>query len=59
MRFGGGINLLFHFGIVLVRILIFPDPRSYFASGTLFWSETPRNVKTLFVTVFLPRVKAL
>jgi hypothetical protein len=40
MRFGGGINLLFHFGVVLVRILIFPGAKLYFGSGRPFLARS-------------------
>ena len=35
VRFDGGINLLFH-GVVLVRILIFPDTRLHLKRDTPF-----------------------
>jgi hypothetical protein len=45
--------LFFHFGVVLVRILI--SPKKYlipFRVERPFYSDTPRNVNTFFLTIF-------
>jgi hypothetical protein len=52
MRFDGGINLLFHFGVVLVRILISSVTRLHFGVGHSFCSETRRNIKPFFRNSF-------
>ena len=48
MRFDGGVNLLFHVGVVLVRIVIFPDAKSCFGNGTPFLLRNAEKRQALF-----------
>ena len=47
VRFDGGINLLFHFGVVLVRILIFWE-LIFCNRDTVFSQAHASNVNTFF-----------
>ena len=58
VRFDGGINLFFHLVLSLLESC-FPQPQTYImGAGRPFYSGTPDNVNTFFLTFFKPRIQA-
>src|SRR6266550_3921067 len=48
MRFDGRVNLLFHFSVVLVRILIYSSAKTIFASGAPFLVRPAKKCQDFF-----------
>jgi hypothetical protein len=48
MRFDGRVNLLFHFTVVLVRILIYSSAKTIFGSGSPFLVRPTKKCQHFF-----------
>jgi hypothetical protein len=58
MSFDGGIDLLFHFGVVLVRILILSVAQTTFWGQDTLFTQKRKRMSILFLNNFLTRIQA-